>query len=139
MSVVPIIPHSPDFYVCDRAYGDLISVDDCTSAIGQFSKGQDRVNYYLNRPELEYHLPFSTTKGTCTITVEHAGPDIGAPQFIELFPVDIKGMAEFVKRRCATHGIGGFTTDGFDSLVDYLENSGERDLEYRPDRMYRYH
>ena len=134
MALAPIIPHAPDFYVCDRAYGDLILVNDCTAAINKLPNGHETVDYNLNRPNLENSLPFSSTEGTCTINVEHAGPDVGTPQSFELVPDDLRRMAEFVKARCAVHGIGGFTTDGFDSVTNYLAGSGEQDLHFRPDR-----
>ena len=136
MSLVPIIPQPPDFYVCDRAYGDMILANDCTSAINQLPDGHESVQYYPNRPNVEYHLPFSITRGTCTVIIEHAGPDLGAPPVIDLVPDDLKRMAEFVKGRCAVHGIGGFTTDGFDSAINYIETTEERDMELRPERTF---
>ncbi|MCJ1256455.1 hypothetical protein MMC24_004276 [Lignoscripta atroalba] len=126
-ALVPIAPVAPDFFVCDPVYGTALAPSDCNVAGDtQLPQGQNAVNYYLTNQRAPNKLPFSVAHGSCSISVEYAGPDYAAPSFIDLVPDEIRGMAGYVINQCALqgNGVGGFITGRMADLVGYIRISG---------------
>ncbi|KAL8823065.1 MAG: hypothetical protein Q9191_006211 [Dirinaria sp. TL-2023a] len=73
--------------------------------------------------------------GTCTVTVELAGPAASNTNSINLVPDQIRGMAGYVIQRCPgggdmTHnyanfagGLGGYVTSGLENILESIEQS----------------
>ena len=126
-------PITPNFAVCDSAYGWRLSPGNAISVIDKLPQNTFPVSYTVNQdleaPDI-YDLPYETHSGGVSITVNVAGvADIDS---ILLVPNQIRGMAAYITEQCLEQrNSGGFMTKGIQGLVDYVTDPTS-DLDARP-------
>ncbi|KAI4173793.1 MAG: hypothetical protein LQ346_008357 [Caloplaca aetnensis] len=132
---LPVInPGWAEIHRCDQRFGFGILPSDCQTAGSFLPQGWDQI-VYRTLPGLapeEFTLPWSKTIGTCTLTVELAGPLIFETSQVNLVPNVIRGMAGYVISQCPGGGdeefefgagLGGYVTSGMDRLYEWLSHA----------------
>lgn len=71
-----------------------------------------------------YEILAEKTSGTCTVSIEHAGPDYSTLDYLTFQPDKMRAQAGFVIEKCANQlgGMGGFVTLNFLAAEHYVES-----------------
>ncbi|MCJ1238670.1 hypothetical protein MMC14_006661 [Varicellaria rhodocarpa] len=120
---IPWTPIPPDFHICDQTYGQNLRLSDCFAAIESLPTGEGIMLYSVNGADSEpWNFPSYKTYGSCTVSIEMAGPVEGS--LYRIAPSTIRGLAGWVWEQCIIgKGIGGFITYGMSSFIDPIVGS----------------
>ena len=129
-------PTLPDRYVCAPEYGQRIVPLDCQNVVDiNWPKGTTPVHYYFNgpSPSAAQKMPVVHKQGSCTVSIEPAGPDYLTRHFFSVSPNAMRGLAGYLIEKCPNQhgGVGGFVTLGLSYAQDYissLDNSIAEDI-----------